>query len=289
METLPSVITIPFGAEGGNLQNGGSWNYTGRLYGMGMSDGVIGLYTADANGSKTRLAEGYVSQVNVMGGYAYFLSLPNPAKASGYINRVLLDGAGAPEKLSTDKAIFLLASGDRLYYTLDGSGNLCSIALDGTGKEVLVKGKCGRLCGESGTVYFENDSKKTLCSLNVVSGEIGSVKLDYSGYGQVMNEVFYYRDVKKQLCACALDGTGKKVLYKGPVDAVNASGGNIYFADKSNGSFPCSILPDGTGMKVLAETPVDYIIRAGENTYLINVKKANLLVLSADGILAPAL
>jgi hypothetical protein len=283
------VVNVPFGAEGGNLQNGGTWNYTDRLYGMAMADNVLGLYTTDAAGTKTLLAEGYVSQVNVLGGYVYYLSLPNPAKVSGYICRVPLDGSGATERLSKDKAVFLLAAGDTLYYTLDGSGNLCAIATDGTGKKVLVKSSCGLLCGEGGTVYFENKSKKTLCALSAASGDITAAKLDYTGYGQVMDGVFYYRDAKNQLCSCALDGTGKLMLYKGPVDALNAGAGTLYFTDMSNGSFPCSMLQDGTNLTVLAKTPVDYIVRVNGSLYLINRGKGSILVLGADGSLAPGL
>jgi hypothetical protein len=84
-------ITIPFdfGNTGGNLQNGGlACEKDGIIYRLGIEDDEIGIYAVAPDGNATLLVKGIASQINVSGGFLYYIK-----QATGELFRIPLTGA----------------------------------------------------------------------------------------------------------------------------------------------------------------------------------------------------
>jgi hypothetical protein len=137
--------------------------------------------------------------------------------------------------------------------------------------------------GDARVSNFQNKTKKTMCMLDPATGEITSLRLNYSGFGQMADGVFYYRDAKKRLSCCKADGSESRILFNGSIDGLNVGDGIIYFVNKSDKGYPYSIKPDGTGLAKLYEVPVNFIITAGGMLYLVNKSQRAFYTLDEAG------
>lgn len=282
------VVPFRFGATGGNLLSGGAWSAQGgMLYGRGNVEGKgPGLYASklDGTGKTRKLAGGYMSQVNVLDGKVYYIALASAGVSSGFICSMPENGSAAPKKLVAQKVVFMLVVGNRIFFTLDGSGNLYSITTDGKGLTLLVKSMCGKLGYDGDVLYFEDSTKKAFCTLNLMDGKITQILLDYSGFCQMADGVLYYRDAKKQLCCCKPDGTEKKVLFSGGIDGLNVDGGYIYFANLADKGHPWRMKLDGTESQKLASITTELINTAGDTLFFINKSKKSVYMMDGKGL-----
>ena len=74
--------------------------------------------------------------------------------------RIAMDGSGEPEKLYDKKLVFVLTVGERIYATLDNSGELIVMNSDGSGVETLAEKGCYDLGGYGQLLYYTDILQK---------------------------------------------------------------------------------------------------------------------------------
>jgi hypothetical protein len=260
-------VPFEFGNTGGNLQNGGLvCEKSGAVYRLGVQSDEIGIYAIDAAGSAALLVKGIASQINVAEGYLYYIS-----QATGKLYRVPLTG-GEPALVCSEKMLFVLAVGSRVFGTLDRSGALVVMNADGSGRETLDRGGCFDLGADGQTLYYTNTVAGQFVMRDLVTGETHQMPLAGRSFAQLLNGRVYYQDESngKRLTSCLPDGSDLLVLMDQAVTGVNATERGVYFISRVNGDTPYWVALDGSDMRQLASVRGDYINTMGGDVMLID-------------------
>lgn len=270
------TITVPFefGSTGGNLSNGGiSCEQNGLVCRLYVNDGTAGIY-AESEGQTRLIVEDIASQLNISGDYLYYLSDVGNRNRSGLLYRVSIDGSQQPEQLFDDRIVFVLTTKSKIYVTLENSGALVVMNLDGTQPETLVEKDCYDLGGYEQILYYTNTDQKVFCMMDLISGEISTIPLSERGFAQIFeNRVIYQNESDgKKLYSCALDGSDQKVLLDAEVTGINVNEAGVYCVNEDDGNKPYLIAFDGSDSHKLADVSADYIAVSGGDVIFYDAK-----------------
>ena len=260
-------VPFDFGSTGGNLQNGGlACDKNGVVYRLGIDNDEIGIYAIDAAGSAKLLVKGIASQINVAGGFLYFIK-----QATGELYRVPLSG-GEPKRICEEKMVFALAVGSQVYGTLEEDNALVVMNADGTKLEKLETGGCFDLGAYGQTLYYTNAANGEFCMRDLVSGETKRIPMTSRSFAQLWNGRIYYQDENngKKLTSCALDGSDVQVLLDQSVTGLCVTDRGVYCINRGDGNKLYRVSLDGAKSQQLTSVTGDYVNVMGENVLLIN-------------------
>ncbi len=260
-------VPFDFGSTGGNLQNGGLvCEKDGVIYRIGIEDDEIGIYSLPPAGTAKLLVKGIASQINVAGGYLFFIK-----QATGELYRVKLAG-GEPELVCGEKMVFALAIGNLVYGTLAEDNSLVVMNADGTELRTLETSGCFDLGAYGQTLYYTHTASAEFCMRDLVSGDTKRIPMAARGYAQLLNGRVYYQDESNggKLTNCAIDGTDEKVLLEQPVTGLNVTERGVFCVNRGDGDTLYRVALDGTKAQQLATVTGDYVNTIGEDLLLIN-------------------
>ena len=236
-------IPFDFGSTGGNLQNGGiACEKDGVVYRLGIQEDEIGIYALDMAGGETMIAKGIASQINVAGGYLYYLN-----QSTSKLYRVPLSG-GEPELICDEKLLFVLVIGSQIYGTFYGSDALFVMNADGSGMETLETRDCYDLGAYGHTLYYTNTDTGQFVMRDLITGEVTSIPMAERGFVQIWGDHIYYQDETngKRLTRCALDGSDAQVLLDQSVTGINVTERGVYCVNRSDRNTMYRVALDGS-------------------------------------------
>lgn len=273
-------VPFSFGNTGGNLLNGAiACEKDGAVFRMDMQDNVLGIYTWDTEGNSSLLAAGIVSQVNVAGGYLYYLT-----QGKGQLYRVPLAGGSEPELIFEQKMLFMLVAGERIYGTLEESGALIVMNTDGTELETIVESDCYDLGAYGNVLYYTNTDNAEFCMRNLITGQTTSIPMSDRAFAQLWDGYVYYQNEEdgKKLYRCTPDGSDVTMLLDQAVTGLNVTERGVYCVNSDDGGSLYLVALDGSAAQQLTTEKADFVNVLDSDVLFISMR-GRIYLIGEDG------
>ncbi|MDP4146319.1 MAG: DUF5050 domain-containing protein [Bacillota bacterium] len=211
------------GNSGNNLMNRGLATEQGDWLYFTNKSGFNSLYKVRKDGtSMTKLYDGYISNLNVVGEWIYF---SNDYK----LCKIKTDGSGYTQ-LNNDIGINLSVVGDWIYYDL--AEGFCKIKTDGSQKVKLSDDHIAEFNIDGDWIYYSNISDRNrLYKIKTDGSNKTKLNEDISQTINVSGDWIYYENFSddKHIYKIKTDGTSRQVVLANGVNMFNVVGDTIIY------------------------------------------------------------
>lgn len=218
---------IVYGNRGNNMVNNGLAVGSGDWLYFTDRDLQNSLYRMKKDGTKTeKLRDGYISNLNVVGDWIYFLD-------SSKLCKIKTDGSSYQVVIDNISANELIIIGDWIYFTEHG---LYKITLDGSHRSKIISDNTAYFNIDGDWIYYSNiTDKNKLYKVRLDGSENTKLSEDSCGFINISNGCIYYKNYYDgKVYKIKLDGTNKNQVTDHGVNYFNVIGDTIIYEGSGN-------------------------------------------------------